>query len=92
MKNVQISETLFVDLCKEFLFDIPDPERKLRIRKELQEKLDALMRRQLYTESKTAPTPAEREQARQQYLDAVGVPESFRWSEGHSPHSPFGDK
>ena len=32
----------------------------------------------LYT-SKTAPTEEQREQARQEYLDRRGVPESFRW-------------
>ena len=28
---------------------------------------------------KTAPTEEQREQARQEYLDRRGVPESFRW-------------
>lgn len=92
MKTVQIPESLFLDLCKEFLLDFSDPEQKLRIRKGLQEKLDALARRQLYTDSKTAPTAADREKARQAYLDAVGIHQDFRWSEGHNPHISLDDQ
>ena len=33
----------------------------------------------LYAQYKTAPTEEQREQARQEYLDRRGVPESFRW-------------
>ena len=35
--------------------------------------------RDLFGKSKTAPTEEEREQARKEYLDRRGVPESFRW-------------
>ena len=52
-------------------------ERK--IRQELENKLDRLVMRDLYGKSKTAPTEEEREQARKEYLDRRGVPESFRW-------------
>ena len=34
---------------------------------------------ELYAQYKTAPTEEQREQARQEYLDRRGVPESFRW-------------
>lgn len=33
----------------------------------------------LYGKFKTAPTEEEREQARKEYLDRRGMPESFRW-------------
>lgn len=49
------------------------------IKKELNRKLDAVALRQLYSTYKTAPTDAEKEEARQKYLDAKGVPTSFRW-------------
>lgn len=42
-------------------------------------KLDAMLRHELYAQYKTAPTEEQREQARQEYLDRRGVPESFRW-------------
>jgi len=46
----------------------------------MEKKLDAMLNRQLYSRYKTAPTEAEREQARQEYLDRRGVPQSYRWA------------
>ena len=45
----------------------------------MQEKLEAMVKRELYTRYKTAGTPEEREKARQEYLEKVGMPENFRW-------------
>mgnify|MGYP000817892287 CR=1 FL=1 len=45
----------------------------------LEEKLDAMVRHELYVKYKTAPTEEEREQARLEYLDRRGVSKSFRW-------------
>ena len=66
MKNVQISEELFFALLKYHLLEMDDvlPE----IKKGLEEKLEAMVRRDLYTKYKTAPTEEEREKARQEYL------------------------
>ena len=77
MKNVQISEQLFVALVKYHLLEMDDvyPE----IKKGLEKKVDALVMRELYTKYKTAPTEEEREKARREYLDKRGVPDSFRW-------------
>jgi hypothetical protein len=44
-----------------------------------EQKMDALAMRELYTKYKTAPSEADRERARREYLDRRGVPESFRW-------------
>ena len=49
------------------------------IKKGLEEKMEAMVRRDLYTKYKTAPTEEEREKSRQEYLDRKGIPESFRW-------------
>ena len=49
------------------------------IKKGLEEKLEAMVRRDLYTKYKTAPTEEEKKRARKEYLDRRGVPESFRW-------------
>ena len=46
----------------------------------LEQKLDAMLNRQLYSQYKAAPTEEQREQARQEYLDRRGVPESYRWT------------
>ena len=77
LKNVQISEELFFALLKYHLVVIDDvlPE----IKKGLEEKLEAMVRRDLYTKYKTAPTEEEREMARQEYLEKVGMHRNFRW-------------
>ena len=77
LKNVQISEELFFALLKYHLVEMDDvlPE----IKKGLEEKLEAMVRRDLYTKYKTAPTEEERENARQEYLEKVGMHRSFRW-------------
>lgn len=77
MANVQISEELFVRLCRYHLLD--DQEQAEAIQRGLQGKLDALQRRSDYGRYKTAESPQEREEARRRYLDSVGVPDAFRW-------------
>ena len=77
MKNVQISQELFIALMRYFLLE--QEELYLEIKKGLEKKLDALVMRELYTKYKTAPSEEEREKARREYLDRRGVPESFRW-------------
>lgn len=77
MKHVQISQELFFSLMKYFL--IGQEELLPEIQKGLEQKLDSLVMRELYTKYKTAPTQEEREKARREYLDKRGVPDSFRW-------------
>ena len=77
MKNVQISQELFIALMRYFLLE--QEELYPEIKKDLEKKLDALVMRELYTKYKTAPSEEEREKARREYLDRRGVPESFRW-------------
>ena len=49
------------------------------IKKGLEEKMEAMLKRELYTKYKTAPTEEEREKARQEYLKRVGMHRDFRW-------------
>lgn len=77
MKKVQISQELFFSIMKYFLID--EEELLPEIQKGLEQKLDALVMRELYTKYKTAPTEQEKEEARRKYLDKRGVPDSFRW-------------
>lgn len=77
LKNMQISEELFVALLKYHLVEIDDVLPQ--IKKGLEEKMEAMVRRDLYTKYKTAPTEEEREKARQEYLEKVGMHRSFRW-------------
>lgn len=77
MKNVQISQELFMKLLRYHL--IEDFSCEENIKKGLKQKMDAMVERELYTKSKTAPSEEEREKARQEYLDRRGVPDIFRW-------------
>ena len=77
MKNVQISEELFIQLVKFHLFY--DDLWLEEIVQGLEEKLEKIINHNTYTAYKTAPTPEEREQARQKYLDNKGYHKDFRW-------------
>lgn len=71
------SQELFVALLHYHLSG--ENEYEEVIEQGLEQKLDAMLRHELYAQYKTAPTEEQREQARQEYLDRRGVPESFRW-------------
>lgn len=77
MKNVQIPQELFLSLIKYFFCG--QEELLPGITKGLEQKLDAMVMRELYTKYKTSPSKEEREKARKEYLDRQGVPDSFRW-------------
>lgn len=77
MKNVMIPEELFGKIIKYHLLD--QEQEADDIRKGLEKKLDAMVNREVYGKSKTAPTEEEREKFRQEYLDRKGMQESFRW-------------
>lgn len=77
MKQVQIPQELFVQLIHSHLME--DDSHVDEIRMGLEKKLDAVVLRELYEKSKTAPTKEEREKARQEYLDRRGISDSFRW-------------
>lgn len=81
MSKVQISEELFLNLVKYHLCGLNTWEDGLNqpIERELQEKLDSMVNRELYSKYKTGATPEEREKARKEYLDHKGIPDSFRW-------------
>ena len=82
-KNIQISRELFIKLLQYFqdttLTDDELIELSTQISSELSEKLDKLVARELFTQYKTsAPTAEQREQARQKYLDSVGIGTDWR--------------
>ena len=90
-KNVQIPQELLFDLFRYFLTDETEDDREYTqeaIITALEAKLEALVRHDLYTQSKTADTQQAREAARQAYLDRVGMRASYRWPEGYKPEEP----
>lgn len=79
MRNVQIPEDLFIDLVKLHCLQIDDDALAERVRSGLQTKFDKVINHQLYTQSKTAPDEAEREKARREYLDRIGMHPDWIW-------------
>ncbi len=77
MAQIQIPEELFLDLVAYHLLD--ETERAEAIAKALARKVDAVLERKYYTAYKTAPTPEQREEARQKYLDCKAYHKDFRW-------------
>ena len=53
-RNVQIPYELFLQLLQYFLMDNYDGEEKIRLG--LEQKLDAMVNREMYSKFKTAPT------------------------------------
>lgn len=62
MKNVQIPQELFMKLLRYHLLD--DDSCTEDVKKGLEQKMNTMVERELYTKSKTAPTEEEREKAR----------------------------
>jgi len=77
MKNIKVPEKLFIALVKYHLLDMEGalPE----IKKGLNDKMDAIKKRELYATYKSTPSKEEREKARKAYQELAGMPESFRW-------------
>ena len=73
--QVQIPKDLLLALFQYHLAG--NEEYQPEIEKALMEKLDSMVKRQLYTTFKTAPTEEEREKARQEYLDKCGMHENL---------------
>ena len=49
------------------------------IKRDLENKLNSVVKRTYYTDYKTAGSEEEREKARRKYLDEVGMHKDFRW-------------
>ena len=85
MKKIQITQDLFVKILKYFYneeFELVDDELfelYHEIKSGIDKKLDAISRRGYYTEYKTTDSDELKEQARQKYLDAVGMHKDFRY-------------
>ncbi len=77
MKQIQIPESLFYNLIAYHLCGIDTSSEE--IKKALNDKLDAILRHEFYTQYKTNPDEKKREEARKAYLDKVGIQPDFRW-------------
>jgi len=92
-RQVQIDFDLFLDLVDYFGGE-HQGEKWLAedISKKLDDKLDKLIARELFSKYKRSPSGEEREAYRRAYLDHVGMLRSFRSeTEYHEPEPPGDD-
>lgn len=80
MKQIQINYELFCSLCDFFFDDETAPQgiEADNIRNQLNEKIDKIISRELFTKYKRAISPSEREAYRQEYLNHRGILKAFR--------------
>lgn len=78
--DLQIPVELFCQMVS-YIMDHEDnsDSRYRAIMTGVYRKAEAMRRHDLYTTYKSSQIPAEKEQARQHYLDAVGMRASYRW-------------
>lgn len=87
-RHVQIPEALFYDLAMYFTVNDSDDAQFQRCKEGLLQKYEAIERRSQYSRMHDASlSAAEREKARQDYLDRQGISHDFRWPEG-GPDAP----
>lgn len=78
-KQIQISEQFFKELCVFVLYeDCRSKEFTDKLQKQIFDKMDRIKNHQLYSKYKAGS-----EDARQEYLDRVGIPQDFRAPEGY---------
>lgn len=83
-KSVTIPKILFEQMAVFCLEEnARTPELLNRIRSGVYEKLDRQVNHELYTKYKTAPTAAQRDRARRQYLENIGINKDFIWGDNN---------
>ncbi len=90
-KNILLDFDLFIDL---YIYACRHPEQEdlqfQRLRTGVKRKLETMMRHDLYSIYKSGASEEIRAKAREDYLDAIGLSTSFRWSpecDGNVTHS-----
>ena len=82
-EQVQIPKDVFIKLIllTENLLsnDEVDENEIIQLNNALYKKLDAMIKRDLYTKYKTAPTEEERESARKKYIEIAKINKKFIW-------------
>jgi hypothetical protein len=78
-KQIQINSELFYGLYRLLVLDEQNEELYQQVKQQLETKFTKLVAHELYSTYKTAATAEEREQARKEYLESVGISQNFRW-------------
>ena len=91
-KNILLDYDLFVDLyvyaCRH---SEPDDLQFKRLYTGVWQKLEAMMRHDLYSLYKSGADEEIRAKARQEYIDAIGLSDSFRWNQSQDVNVTHSD-
>ena len=92
-KTIQIDFDLFRDLVDYARrhCDPGDPQYE-RIEHSVKRKIDAMFRHDMYSMYKSGASEQERAEAREKYLDQIGLFDDFRWlnsQDANVTHQPF---
>ncbi len=96
--NIQIEYSFFLDLISyAFMHEDSEDPAYQRISAAFRRKLEAMERHYLYSLYKSGATEEIRSKAREDYLEAIGLRDSFRWEDNqdtnvtHNPNVLFPD-
>lgn len=78
-KNIQIDAALYGELVRYHILQQKNVDIERSIYNKLMEKHERMMRHEIYTKARLSKSAKEREEARKQYLDMVGMRDSFRY-------------
>ena len=97
-KSIQIEYSFFLDLVSyAFMHEDSEDPAYQRINTAFRRKLEAMERHHLYSLYKSGVSECIRRKAREEYLGAIGLLDSFRWGDGqdvnvtHNPNVLFPD-
>jgi hypothetical protein len=91
-KSILLDYDLFVDLyVYACMHSETDDLQFKRLYAGVRQKLEAMMRHDLYSLYKSGADEGIRAKARQEYLDAIGLSDSFRWSQGQDVNVTHSD-
>lgn len=83
-KKIQIDYSFYQDLISHaFLHGDPDDPCFRRIETAFYRKLEAMEKHDLYTLYKSGASPEIRNKAREEYLEAIGLRDAYRWCATH---------
>lgn len=77
MSKIQIERQLFIDMCQYIILKKRDEDRDEKMIEKLISKLDAISKRDSFTNYKTASTPEERELARKIYIEKAEISKDY---------------
>ena len=81
-KNIQIEYSFFLDLISyAFMHEDSEDPAYQRINAAFRRKLEAMERHHLYSLYKSGATEEIRRKAREDYLEAIGLRDSFHWGD-----------